>query len=171
MDSVVVIPGLESTGSIIVAHGLSCSVAGGIFQDQRLNSWLLLWQADSLPLSYQGTPSMLYWHRVFVFSKARRRVWSCVKDLLLEEQRDQNNYLPGDTLSCSVKVAQSCPTLCNSMCLNSPWNSPGQNTGVGSLSLLQGIFPTKGLNLPHWTSHSLPAEPQGKPPLWLECKI
>ena len=28
----------------------------------------------------------------------------------------------------------------------SPWNSPGQNTGVGSLSLLQGIFPTKGLN-------------------------
>ena len=30
--------------------------------------------------------------------------------------------------------------------LNSPWNSPGQNTGVGSLSLLQGIFPTQGLN-------------------------
>ena len=35
--------------------------------------------------------------------------------------------------------------------LHSPWNSPGQNTGVGSLSLLQGIFPTQGLNpgLPH----------------------
>ena len=33
----------------------------------------------------------------------------------------------------------------------SPWNSPGQNTGVGSLSLLQGIFPAQGLNpgLPH----------------------
>ena len=27
-----------------------------------------------------------------------------------------------------------------------PWNSPGQNTGVGSLSLLQGIFPTQRLN-------------------------
>ena len=26
------------------------------------------------------------------------------------------------------------------------WNSPGQNTRVGSLSLLQGIFPTQGLN-------------------------
>ena len=25
----------------------------------------------------------------------------------------------------------------------SPWNSPGQNTGVGSLSLFQGIFPTQ----------------------------
>ena len=35
--------------------------------------------------------------------------------------------------------------------LCSPWNSPGQNTGVGSLSLLQGIFPPRGLNpgLPH----------------------
>ena len=35
--------------------------------------------------------------------------------------------------------------------LYSPWNSPGQNTGVGSCSLLQGIFPTKGSNpgLPH----------------------
>ena len=33
----------------------------------------------------------------------------------------------------------------------SPWNSPGQNPGVGSLSLLQGIFPTQGSNpgLPH----------------------
>ena len=28
-----------------------------------------------------------------------------------------------------------------------PWNSPGRNTGVGSLSLLQRIFPTQGLNL------------------------
>ena len=27
--------------------------------------------------------------------------------------------------------------------LYSPWNFPGQNTGVGSLSLLQGIFPTQ----------------------------
>ena len=35
--------------------------------------------------------------------------------------------------------------------LYSPWNSPAQNTGVGSLSLLQEIFPTHGLNpgLPH----------------------
>ena len=30
--------------------------------------------------------------------------------------------------------------------LYSPWNSPHQNTGVGSLSLLQGIFPTQWLN-------------------------
>ena len=30
--------------------------------------------------------------------------------------------------------------------LYSPWNSPGQNTGVGRLSLLQGMFPTQGSN-------------------------
>ena len=36
--------------------------------------------------------------------------------------------------------------------LYSPWNSPGQNTGLGSLSLFQRIFPTEGLNpgLPHY---------------------
>ena len=39
-----------------------------------------------------------------------------------------------------VKVAQSCSTLCDPMDLYSPWNSAGQNTGVGSLSLPQGIF-------------------------------
>ena len=30
--------------------------------------------------------------------------------------------------------------------LYSPWNCPGQNTGMGSLSFLQGIFPTQELN-------------------------
>ena len=30
--------------------------------------------------------------------------------------------------------------------LYSPWNSPGQHIGVGSLSLLQWIFPTQGSN-------------------------
>ena len=44
-----------------------------------------------------------------------------------------------------MKATQLCPTL-QSHGLCSPWNSPGQNTGVGSRSLLQGIFPTHGLN-------------------------
>ena len=60
--------------------------------------------------------------------------------------------------SIEVKVAQSCPTLCNNMDY-SPWNSPGQNTGVGSFSLLQGIFPTRGSNpgFPHcrWILYQL----------------
>ena len=53
-------------------------------------------------------------------------------------------------LNLKVKVAQLCLTLCDPMDY-SPWNPPGQNTGVGSLSLLRGIFPTQGSNpgLPH----------------------
>ena len=52
--------------------------------------------------------------------------------------------------------------------LYSPRNSPGQNTRVGSLSLLQGIFPTQGSNpgikprTPALQADSLQAEPQGK---------
>ena len=55
-------------------------------------------------------------------------------------------------MKVKVKFAQSCLTLCDPMnYMYSPWNSPGQNTGVGSLSFLQGIFPTQGSNpgLPH----------------------
>ena len=48
-------------------------------------------------------------------------------------------------LRVKVKVTQLCPALCNPMdWLYSSWNSPGQNTWVGSLSLLQQIFSTQG---------------------------
>ena len=48
--------------------------------------------------------------------------------------------------------------------LLSPWDFPGRNIGVGSHSLLQGIFPIQGLN-PHllsWQVDSLPLAPPGK---------
>ena len=46
----------------------------------------------------------------------------------------------------------------------SPWNSPGQNTVMGSHSLLQGIFPTQGSNpSPTFQADSFTAEPSGKP--------
>ena len=54
----------------------------------------------------------------------------------------------------TIKKAESHSVMSDSLWphgLYIPWNSPGQNTGVGSLSLLQGIFPTQGSNpgLPH----------------------
>ena len=52
--------------------------------------------------------------------------------------------------------------------LYSPWNFPGQNTGVGNLSLLQGIFPTQGSN-PALQADYLPAELSGKPKLRKGC--
>ena len=50
--------------------------------------------------------------------------------------------------------SESCSVVSDSLQpyrLHGPWNCPGQNTGVDSCSLLQGIFPTQELNpgLPH----------------------
>ena len=49
-------PRLQSTGSAVVAHELSCSAACGIFAAQGLNPCLQCWQEDSLPLTQQGSP-------------------------------------------------------------------------------------------------------------------
>ena len=47
------------TGSLAMVHGLSCTALCGSFQDQRLNPWLLHWQADSLLLSQEGSPLLV----------------------------------------------------------------------------------------------------------------
>ena len=67
----------------------------------------------------------------------------------------QNNIkvLPLRTSECDliwkqVAASESCSVVSNSLWPHgpySPWNFPGQNTGVG-ISLLQGIFPTQGSN-------------------------
>ena len=49
----------------------------------------------------------------------------------------------------NIHESESCSVVSDSLRphgLYSPWNSPGQNTGVGNCPLLQGIFPTQGLN-------------------------
>ena len=70
---------------------------------------------------------------------------------------------------CAVcLVAQSRPTLCDPIDYSLPGSSvhgdsSGKNTGVGCHALLQGIFPTQGLNpgLSH-CRQTLPSEPPGK---------
>ena len=53
--------GSRRTGSVVVAHGPSCSTACGIFPDQGSNLRPLHWQADSQPLCHQGSPhNILY---------------------------------------------------------------------------------------------------------------
>ena len=71
---------------------------------------------------------------------------------------------PSWWMRSEVEVTQSRRTFCDSHGLCNPWNFPGQNAGVGSLSLLQGIFPTQGWN-PGILHHRwiLLAEPQRKP--------
>ena len=60
VGSVVVARGLQSTGSVVVVHELSCSTTCGIFADQGSNPCALHWQVDSQPLRHQGSPGQAF---------------------------------------------------------------------------------------------------------------
>ena len=94
----------------------------------------------------------------------RRRAMTILDSIL--ESRDITLPTKVHLVGVKVKVAQSCQILCDPMDYTvSPWNFPGQNTGVGSLSFLQGDLPNPGIeprSLVLWAD-SLSAEPQGKP--------
>ena len=67
----------------------------------------------------------------------------------LGKEADKAVYCLPTYLTYMQSVCESCSVVSSSLRphgLYSPWNSLGQNTGVGSLSLLQGIFPTQGSN-------------------------
>ena len=96
--------------------------------------------------------------------------WMNLGDVMLGEisqtQKDKCCVIP--FLWGVWKLTESGLVMFNSLWphgVYSPWSSPGQNTGVGSPSLLQGIFPIQGLNwgLPHcrWILYQL--SQQGSP--------
>ena len=87
---------------------------------------------------FQGFDAYVGWPASVLLSslKAASRLKQLLQRVCLPRGRKERER--------KVTVAQSCPTLCDPM--DYPWNSPGQNAGVGSRSLLQGIFPTQGSN-------------------------
>ena len=86
----------------------------------------------------------------------------------------KSHYVESESVSCSVVLESLQLHGLRLLCL---WNSPGKNTGVGSHSLLQGIFPTQGLNpdlLYHrWILYPwVTREALGREhPLSLQCEI
>ena len=102
---------------------------------------------------------------------------SCVPRLFLASQHLEHLNFTNECLSsihyCYYSVAKLCPTLLRPHGLYParllcPWDFPGKNTGVGCHFLLQGIFPTQGLNphllcLLHWQADSLPLSHPGSP--------
>ena len=70
--------GSRRAGSVVVAHGSSCSVACGIFPDQGSNPCPLHWQADPQPLRHQGSP---------VFTNFLKAIWK--KNFAQELTQDQ----------------------------------------------------------------------------------
>ena len=115
----------------------------------EINMWQsLLWKGSSSVLSYGWEPV-------------------CGKVFTDPQQKGKNRV--GNTLSYIISIfgvivffllqinyCRKWKSLSHVLLFVTPWtiqswNSPGQNTGAGSLSLLQGIFPTQGSNpsLPH----------------------
>ena len=77
------------------------------------------------------------WQKPLQYSKVIGLQLKFKKNIFLKDSESESCSVASDSLQ--------------SYELYSPWNSPGQNTGVGSRSLLQGIFPIQGSNpgLPH----------------------
>ena len=125
------LPGSSVPGILQASH----SLLQGIFPTQGSKLGLLHCRQILYCLSHQGSP--ILFHTVALYPK-----WEPCQNFLIKWAKDS---------LVKVKVTQLCPTLCNPIDC-SPWNSPGQNTGVGSCSLLQRIFPTQGLNpgLPYY---------------------
>ena len=72
-----------------------------------------------------------------------------------------------------AKSLQLCLILCDPMDFSTPgscpWSSPSRSAGVDCHALLQGIFPTQGMNSRllhnlHWETGSLPLAPPRSPP-------
>ena len=88
--------GSRRAGSVVVAHGPSCSAACGILPDQGSNLCPLHWQADSQPLRHQGSPLLQLLNDFLVL------VLTAV-------------FLPGSSY-CTPSYAMGIP-------LDSPWTS------------------------------------------------
>ena len=120
----------------------------------------MLFRERLLSLSHDfKSPSVLSWHQRFIPSLLNA-VSLCVcrlsctqatvdgHSVCFHPSAARNNTAA--SMYSESELTQSRLTLCDPMD-SSQWNSPGQNTGVGSLSVLQRIIPTQGWNpgLPH----------------------
>ena len=102
--SVVVARGLSSCGSralgawasVVVAHGLSCSAACGIFPDQGSNQCPLHWQVDSKPLRHQGSPGQLIFNEGPKTIQSGRKFSTCGRlgQMHIHRQKDEVGPLP-----------------------------------------------------------------------------
>ena len=126
-----------------------------------------LLQVHSLPLSQQGRP------RGYMYSIVNHVMYYVYVSFLIKIYFDSGCFLVIFLHSNEKKCLHNSESESRSVVsdslrphgLYSLWNSLGQNTGVGSLSLFQGVFPNQGLNpgLSHCWRILLPVEPQGKP--------
>ena len=135
-----------------------------------LNPCLLNWQADALPSEWTGIqrarPSFANANihilvSSFIFQALR---WCLFKTWKFSVLGTVHTQLDIQVVEMEHQVIWIYK-ISKKEKKRIPWNSPGQNTGVGSRSLLQGIFLTQGPNpgLPHCRQILYQLKPAGKP--------
>ena len=103
------------------------------------SSWIFLIHLLSTPPSLKRSTVLALWLTKVYYS---HELWSGFARLVLILKYSMSGGASGkESESRSVESDSLRPHG-----LYSPWNSPGQNIGVGSLSFLQAIFPTQGSN-------------------------
>ena len=87
--------GSRRAGSVVVAHGPSCSGACGIFPDQGSNPCPLHWQADSQPLRHQGSPQRIFLCINSLYSQDESPVWYAPLSYFTDEETEAQSCWAG----------------------------------------------------------------------------
>ena len=102
--------GSRRAGSVIVAHGLSCSAACGILPDQGSNPCPLHWQADSQPLCHQGSPI------IPILTDEKTEAQLLLKDLPKIKQLVSDGTMSLIQLYLSTKLVPFLLRICRGYC-------------------------------------------------------
>ena len=120
-----------------------------------------------------------YWNRL-LFPPPGDLPHPGIKPMSLASPALVGGFLTTEPSVCVYVVAQLCPAVCNFVDSSLPGSfvhadSPGKNTGVGCHALLQGIFPTQGLNpgLPRFRQILYHLSQQGGPWIleWVASRV
>ena len=132
------------------------------FDKLLMDSWTGDQEQLSLDYKWKGWNGDVHCTEKFAFSECftqrmSKYYWISHCDRILVKRQEIwcHEYVLGQEKELCL-VTQLCPTLCDPRDDSLPGSlvsgdSPAKNTGVGSHSLLQGVFPTQGSNqgLPH----------------------
>ena len=113
-----------------ILEGVAIPFSRGIIPTQGSNPGLPHYRWILYQLSCQQSPRILEWV-AYPFSR---------------RSSQPSNQTRVSCIAGKKWKSLSSVWLFETLWIYSPWNSPGQNTGVGSHSLLQGIFPNQGSN-------------------------
>ena len=139
-------------------------------QHHSLKKASILWHSAFFMIQLSSSLNTYFWLVDTLITLIQLQFYSKMESLLLFKSL---SYYQMHRRKYNSLHAKSCPTLCNLMDQSLPGSSvhgdsPGKNIRMGCHALLQGIFPTQGLNLHllyllHWQVGSLPLVPHGKP--------